>query len=124
MEITSSGALSLLETMLSECREDFEGGVVAYLDAEERERSARKALRLALQKFVRARNAKYLALSRFAPEYGFLMGNEPIKPMIEGELVVNRLIMNIIEGLDDTRYAKIADLWLKRPGDNEAEQGD
>lgn len=105
-------ALRLLEAMLRDCSEDFEGGVVAYLDAEKRERLARNRLKRCLSDFVNARNAKYIALQRFAPEYSFLMGKETVKPVVEGEWVVKHLIEQIIDSLDDARYAEIADVIL------------
>lgn len=103
----------LLEAMLMSCREDFEGGVVAYLDAEKRERNARNRLKRELRSFIEARNAKYNALVRFAPEYSFLMGKEVVKPMLEGEWVCKHLIDQIIDGLDDDHYAEIADLLFE-----------
>lgn len=105
-------ATMLLEAMLRDCREDFEGGVVAYLDAEKRERNARNRLKRELRNFVEARNAKYSALIRFAPEYSFLMGKEVVKPMLEGEWVCKHLIDQIIDGLDDEYYAEVADLLI------------
>ena len=113
----------LLEAMLMSCREDFEGGVVAYLDAEKRERNARKRLKRELQSFIEARNAKYNALVRFAPEYSFLMGKEVVKPMLEGEWVCKHLIDQIIDGLDDEHYAEVADLLLSEESNEKTEKG-
>ena len=112
--INNESATLLMEAMLMECREDFEGGVVAYLDAEKRERKARSRLKRNLSEFIEARNAKYRALTRFAPEYSFLMGKEVVKPMLEGEWVCKHLISQILDGLDDERYAEIADALLSK----------
>lgn len=114
-------AMMLLEAMLRDCREDFEGGVVAYLDAEKRERNARNRLKRELRNFVEARNAKYNALVRFAPEYSFLMGKEVVKPMLEGEWVCKHLIDQIIDGLDDEHYAEVADLLLSEESNEKTE---
>ena len=112
MEITKEGALNLLESMLSESAQDFEGGVLAYLDAIKAERKAINSFKRSCTLLAEARRRKYNALQVVIPEYAFLMGKEEVKPPIDGAVVVPELIMKIIMETDADMYAEIADQFL------------
>ena len=109
MHIDQEQALAILEVMLKEAATDFEGGVLGYLDAIKRERSAISAFKRAARQLITANRAKYNALCVVMAEYGFLTGKEEIKPPLENaETIVTELIMKIVASLDEETYKSVA----------------
>ena len=97
------------------------GGVLSYLGAIKRERSAISAFKRAAREVIKANQAKYNALRIVMEEYGFLTGKEEIKPPLEhAEAIVTELIMKIVASLDDETYKSIA-LQLSEGKKNESE---
>jgi len=114
MDINKDNAMALLEAMLADSAADFEGGVLAYLDAVKAERKAINSFKRSCTILAKARERKYNALMVVIPEYGFLTGKEEIKPEINGDAAVIQLLMNIVEELDNDMYSEVADLFIDK----------
>ena len=114
MEITKEGALNLLEGMCAGCAEDFEGGVLEYLDALRAERKALASFKRVITNLATARARKYEALNVIMPEYSFLSGKEIVDPGLEGKEIAVELIRNVVERLDDDVYMEVADLFIDK----------
>ena len=99
MDINKDNAMALLEAMLADSAADFEGGVLAYLDAVKAERKAINSFKRSCTILAKARERKYNALMVVIPEYGFLTGKEEIKPESPAK-------KNILDILSKASFAK------------------
>lgn len=113
MDISKEGALNLLEGMCAGAAEDFEGGVVEYLDALRAERKAIASFKRVLTNIAVARARKYEALKVVIPEIAFLTDKEIVQPQLDGKAIAVELIRNVVEHLDDDVYMEVADLFLE-----------
>lgn len=114
MDINKEGALLLLEQMCADAAEDFEGGVVAYLDAMKAERRAVNNFKRSLTLLAKARERKYNALKIVISEYAFLTDKEVVKPELNGDATVIQMIVNIIEELDEEMYSDVAGMFIEQ----------
>lgn len=111
MKIDNEGAMKLLEAMVKDSADSFEGGVRRYIESDKALKRAKRALQAAVRSCVIALDEKRNAVRVITEEYSFLNNEETIKPGFDGAYVVSKLIVKVVENLEDMEFADLlADL--------------
>lgn len=100
-EVTKEQAMMLMEAMCADAAQDFEGGVLAYVKADDEMKRTRNRLEKAVRDYMAASKRKYNALKVAIPEISFFKGKEAFSPSLDADYVLTGLIRIIFDGVDD-----------------------
>lgn len=109
MKLTDEDATRLLEAMAADSAEEFENGIGLYLSGKRKLSESKRALSRALCECRRAAQMMKTGMEKVNAEMDFFTGKRPVKPPVDGEMVMHRLIMKVVNEFYDYDFALLFD---------------